>query len=194
MPIPQSERFIADWCEFQFGDAAKEFILDCWSWLSRAETKKGGVYVQGPSNSGKSYIMHSLIENFVEVGIFKPKKNYIFNFDDCADKQIVLADEYWHGPDDTTTIETLKEILAGNTMSVVVKNKPQQVVYPTPFCFISNKEPFNMDDDQNGENPWPSRLYYWRTKIYEHWTDTTRNQLIHPFAWLNTFKAYGLLE
>lgn len=91
---------------------------------------------------------------------------------------MVLADEFWFDPADTTTVETMKELLCGNTTSIVVKNKGQPCVFPTPMCFISNKEPFDMEEDPNGENPWPSRLYFYRTKIYEMWNATTKNQVL----------------
>lgn len=53
MPLDVSAKFILDWIEYQFDDQQQQFIYDVWRWLTRAENKKGGLYVQGPTNSGK---------------------------------------------------------------------------------------------------------------------------------------------
>lgn len=132
MPLADLVKFIHDWIEFHFeADQGHQFIVDVWAWLSRAETKKGGFYIQGPTNSGKSFVLQAVIDLFVVVEIFKPKKGYVFNFDNCCGKQIILADEFWFDPSDTPTVETMKELLCGNTTSIVVKNRGQQCVFPT---------------------------------------------------------------
>lgn len=85
-----------------------------------------------------------------------------------------------------TTIESLKDLLCGNSAKVRVKGKGPQDVESLPFMFISNHEPFDLDD-ANVNNPWPSRFYSYAVKVFPHWNDETRSKHLHPFGWIKMF-------
>lgn len=195
MPIDASFDFLQEWIEFQFEEKATSFVVDVFSWLSRGEIKKLGLYIQGPSNSGKSYVFLALIGLFISVGSFKPSEGYEFNYCDLPNRQVILAEEFHLPKKDQTLIETLKELLCGNDVRVRMKNTKPETVYPTPFLFISNLTPFDMDEEEEGANPWPSRLFAYHTKVYtDRFQAINRSQCLHPFAWIRLFQKYKLMD
>lgn len=169
-------------------------MIDLWSWLSRAENKRGGFYIHGPSNSGKSDVFNALPDLFVCVGSLKPLKGYTFNWNDCFDKQLIVGEEFTFDKDDKHTIETLKELLSGNNVKLNKKHGHPRLCYAMPMLFITNHQPF-VPDEETGENPWTSRLYEYETKVADAlWNRSTLSLHIDPSAWLFLFQAYKFLD
>lgn len=103
----------------------------------------------------------------------------------------VLLDERYR-TQERNTIETLKEILCGSGTKVRVKNAKPGYLESLPIMFITNNELFDIEDN-NPNNPWPSRLRVLNTQVYPYWTDETRSRHLHPFAWLRLFREYNLI-
>lgn len=192
MSIDDSLLFLKKWLQFQFGNGWGQIVLDIFSWLTLKNFKKGGWSVVGTPNSGKSYIFGALADIFMLVGFMRPNVGYTFNFDDCVGKQIVRCEEFFLDKSDFFTIETLKDVLSGNPATVKIKNMKSMSLKPTPWLFISNHQNFPFADT-SPDNPWPERFYHCETKVYNGWTETTRQYRLHPYAWIILFKKFRLL-
>lgn len=51
-----------------------------------------------------------------------------------------------------------------------------------------------MRNDVKRQNGQWLLVYAYKTKIYDGWNDMTKNQVLHPFAWIEVFKAYKLMD
>lgn len=191
LPLHESVKELEKWLEYQWGNPIWVTRLVC-SWITCKNLKKGGLEVVGVPNSGKSYFMASLADIFMKVAHCRPKKGYTFNFSNCINVQIIVCEEYYHNEKDTDTHETLKDSTSGQPATVQDKGKPAGIIKPTPWLFLSNNNNFREDDDE--DNPWPSRLYRLKVMQYNGWNARTLRYRLHPYSWIHLFKKYNLIN
>lgn len=135
MSLPNSIKFLNRCLDFQFGTQRHVFAREVISWLQRKESKRGGLIVRGPANSGKTFVMQALTDLFQFVGRLRPTAGYAFSFDECADQQILLFEAFSYNSKDSDATETLKDLLAGTGSNVRIKNRDSKFVEGLPMIY-----------------------------------------------------------
>lgn len=179
----KSLELIEEWLNYQFGTNSKEFITTLFNVLTK-QVKKKSIFLWGPPDSGKTYMMKTLCDLFINVGILGVLHNSRFAFAPLADARIVLWDEpKW----DPIHENSLKLMLSGGYLSVEEKQKKQVVVSGLPIIICSNPETiFDWNDPI-----WTSRIHKYKVKRLQC---TLINEQIHPLAFIDLFTKYNLLK
>lgn len=189
LPIEESFNLLRKWLQFQFVEEWEIVVQNIFDWLTRKNFKQGGLEVVGEPNCGKSYFFGALVDLFMSIGYVRPNAGYSFNFDDCVDKRVVLCEEFFMERSDHHTIETLKDILSGNAVTVKIKNPKPATLKPVSWMFLSNHKNFPDDDPAN---PWTARLYRLDVRVYEEWDASTHEYRLHPYSWVKLFESFNL--
>lgn len=184
----ESSDLIKNWLLYQFdNDRARvtDFLTRCYSILTQTcDAKLNGIWLQGPSSSGKSYTFSALAELHVMVAHIEILNDtYAFNFANCAKKKIVFMDE---GVIPPSLKEMFLKLLSGTSMCVNVKNSSSQYTNRMPVILLSNTDVVDINDPV-----WNTRIFHTQVKtLPPNWEK--REKCIFPLGWLDVFEEFGL--
>lgn len=101
--------------------------------------KKNALVLIGPSNSGKSQLLRSLLDFLCPRGIARPNNNPrdVFQFSTCLNSKAIFWEEPYITADN---IETVKLILGGDSAAIQVKYQDPQFLDQTPVFITSNRQ------------------------------------------------------
>jgi hypothetical protein len=106
--------------------------------FDRENGKKNAIVLIGPSNSGKSQLMNSLLNLIAPRGLARPNNNPrdVFQFSSCLNARAILWEEPYISIDN---IETVKLILGGDVASIQVKYQDPQFMHQIPTFITTNR-------------------------------------------------------
>jgi hypothetical protein len=151
----ESYMIMEKWFKHQKIDGAK-FANEVKQVINREVRKKNCLWLQGESNSGKSWIASSIL-TLCSLYTTIPSGMNDFMFQDCINKRIIGMNEPLVLE---SGLEQLKEILEGRECNVRVKYKPNQLMSPTPFIITSNFDLWIMNPD--AKDPLLNRIFDYR--------------------------------
>lgn len=102
-----------------------------------------------------------------------PSRQERFSFQECADRRIIFWDEAKLDP---SHYDNIKRMLAGDTCSVAVKFKEDQVLQKTPIIVCSNNDVFPQNDE------YYNRIVTYRWAAYSPWPERLFVKKLHPIA------------
>lgn len=94
MPINMSVEWLNKWIALQFGRNASLFVSSLWQLLDGA-SKQNCLWLHGPPNSGKSFVLMSLAESRIIYGTVKNAfSTNNFPFESATKKKLIFLDEF----------------------------------------------------------------------------------------------------
>lgn len=185
MPIHVSLVWLKQWLHFQFGTNMGEFVGEMWSLLDGA-TKKNCLWLHGPPNSGKSFVLQTLAASRIVYGTIKNAfSTNNFPFESAVDKKLIFLDEFCF---DSRYENTLLELFAGQSFTTNVKYQGPTTIFPTPVVMATNDQVIDIGDER-----WKSHVRYFPVKCcVQLFTGDTRTRRLHPGCWPALFFEYNL--
>lgn len=118
----------------------KTFLNNLYILLDRKEPKKNTFMIISQPNAGKNLFFDAILHYYFSYGMIGNfNKFQSFPLQDCANKRVLM----WNEPNiEPSALEELKKIFGGDTTTVKVKHKEDQVVGRTPIIILSNHDPF----------------------------------------------------
>lgn len=133
-------------CDY-VNDKVSEFFKTLYNVLNKYNGKQNTIWVKSENSAGKNFFFDSVCDAFLLVGtVQNPIRGYVFGFQDCADKRIILWNE---AAGDPYFYEAVKPILSGDCPRVQVKNQSGSTVSKTPVIVLSNRNTFPDNDEFN---------------------------------------------
>lgn len=149
--------------------AVKLFLNTCAKVCNKDNGKRNSIFIVGASNAGKTYFVDSLTSFFLNRGTMRnPTKGERFSFQECSDRRILMWDEAKLDPGQ---YDNIKRLLAGDTCSVAVKFKEDQIVIHTPIFVCSNNDIFPKNDE------FYNRVISYTWRAYPFWNTTVEKKL-----------------
>lgn len=178
----QSLELVKNWIDYQFEGEAVNFMETLFNVLTRS-VKKKTIFLYGPPDSGKTFMIKTVYDLFINVGVLGVLHNSRFAFAPLAGARIVFWDEpKW----DLIHKNSLKLMLSGGHLSIEEKQKKQQIVFGLPVIICSNPDTiFDWNDPI-----WTSRIYRFSVKKLNCPLFTEQ---IHPLAFLDLFAEHHLI-
>nr|QTE04053.1 MAG: nonstructural protein 1 [Turdus hortulorum parvoviridae sp.] len=109
--------------------------------LNLKSDKQNCIWVWGPSNTGKTTLMESLVNIYFPSSVGKPDNNVRSNFpfNNCVGKRLIFWEEPYITPEN---IENVKCLMSGSTFAADVKYQSNLEIEKTPVLVTSNKVPW----------------------------------------------------
>lgn len=104
--------------------------------LNKEVNKINSLLILGTSNSGKSLLVKSCIENLHHSSMTRTNSNNTFAFSDTLNKRVVCFEEPLIGPE---KIDMVKLMFGGESTTIPVKYNTDEELERTPFLITSNK-------------------------------------------------------
>lgn len=169
--------------QMQFSNI-KAFLEDLLDIIDKKKPKVNSFFVWAPANSGKNFFFDSVLQscvNFGQMGNFTKYDN--FPLQECVQRRIIL----WNEPScESSSLETLKCILGGDTCNVKVKYSNDYILHRTPVIVLSNNDIFP------NEQAFRTRMirYTWRTAPFLR----DYSKKLHPLTLMYLLLTYNLLD
>lgn len=129
-----------EWCTFHQIDN-KTFAKDLFNVCHKILPKINVFHIQGPTTSGKTYILKSIVDGLLNCGTIRTEKSDSFCFGSCADKSLIYTDELWFTKEN---VELAKCVLEGSKVLVNVKHQSERLIERTPSLSTSNSDIWNV--------------------------------------------------
>ncbi|CAL1271787.1 unnamed protein product [Larinioides sclopetarius] len=143
----ESAKFVLDWCSYQKLDP-KAFIKNLIRCLDKRGGNRNSIYLQGSANSGKTYIIQSIIDACFHVGqVTVESSAYSFVWEKCADKRLIVLREPHFS---MINFDQLDKILSGSGTLIYKHNDVVDYLPPTPVIILANEQDW-IDDPQLSE-------------------------------------------
>lgn len=150
----------------------KAFLLQCFKVCNKTNGKRNSIFIVGSSNAGKTLFAEALTSFFLNKGNMRnPSRQERFSFQECSERRIIFWNEAKLDP---ANYDNIKRLLAGDTCSVAVKFKEDQVVPKTPIIVCSNNDIFPKNDE------YYNRVFSYRWSAFPRWSDSIVNMKLHP--------------
>lgn len=159
LPLLESWKVVHGILLHQYGSVVyvREFLVRLFNILEKQLPKKNAMFIYGPPNCGKSYVIENLLSFYINIGHGSNAcKGESFPFNEFPGKRVLIWDEPLIAP---SFMETVKLISGGNPASVNVKHQNFSVVNRTPLIFTSNNQIFD-----SGDAMWSTRIYFEKWK------------------------------
>ncbi|KAL3272069.1 hypothetical protein HHI36_022531 [Cryptolaemus montrouzieri] len=147
--------------EYQLGDNVLDFKRMLINILESNIPKLNCMCIVSPPSAGKNFFFDGVRDYLLNVGqMCNPNRSNHFAYQDCYNKRIII----WNEPNyESSELENLKMLFAGDNLSANVKNKPQANVKRTPVIILSNNEPAFVR-----HHAFRDRIvtYYWKSAPY----------------------------
>lgn len=126
-------------------DKIKEFLTDLVDILDKRILKRNTLVICSPPSAGKNYFVDAICALFSNVGILgTANKSNAFPFMNAVDRRLLLWNEVNY---EAAEIDTVKQLTAGDTCTVKVKNKEPGVVQRTPIiCMVNQSIPLMYEE------------------------------------------------
>ncbi|GBL74617.1 hypothetical protein AVEN_235521-1 [Araneus ventricosus] len=143
----ESVRFVLDWCSYQKLNP-KEFTRNLIRCLDKEGGNRNSIYLQGSGNSGKTYIIQSILDACIHVGqVMVESTAYPYVWEKCVDKRLIVLREPHFS---TINFDQLDKILSGSGTLIFKHNDIVDYLPPTPVIILANEHDWT-DDPQLSE-------------------------------------------
>lgn len=113
----------------------------------KSSGKRNCLYIEGRSNSGKTWFSNILQEFMLNAGFISNWNRYHqFPLQDCLHRNLLVFDEPNIEP---SSFETWKNILAGNNQAINVKYRTNSLLLRTPVLVLANNYVFPRNEEFN---------------------------------------------
>ena len=160
-----------------------QFISNIFDVLKRKTPKVNTFCLQGPPNSGKSYVLRSLVQWFQFFGEVRGGANYNFLWQDCLDTALIFIEEPYITPE---IVEQCKLVFEGAATKVHVKMRGDAELKPTPVFITCNNVPWRWCGGEEGALR--ARMHYYNCKEAPFLRD--EKKYLSPFLWPYLFEQY----
>ena len=123
-----------EWCGEQDINPV-ELLKELWKVCYQWHPKRNTIHLQGASNAGKTYWLHSMIPEKSVIGEMITSQD--FAFQECTNKRLILINELTLSTPEHAELH--KQILEGQPVMVNVKNKPASLMERKPVLCSSNQ-------------------------------------------------------
>ena len=186
LPVEESISWIERILTFN-GIEISSFVKSVHNVANKVLPKKNALLIIGKPNAGKTLICESIVNSFVMFETLSTfNGNSAFEFAPMLMKRAVLMNE----PKVTDkTVEILKCILEGITVSIDAKYKSGQVLQRTPI-FVATNENLTFYTTARSTNlaAFKARCFEYTLKPFEELIDC--NGKLHPLSWLSLVDRY----
>lgn len=185
--LPDSVQFLTEFLHLQLIDteAITSFVENLCRVLTKNNGKKNCIWLKGPSDCGKSWLIKSVEGLMITSGrISLLNKNNNFPFSSVIDCRLIVLDELNFDP--ILWTDPLKLLLSGDPISVSVKYKNDVMLYKTPVITMSNTDCLPSTDH------FTCRYDKFHFNVIKH--HKMFEKLLHPFSFLYVFKKYGVWD
>lgn len=134
MSYEQTQQCFLEWCFEQRIDALK-FLISAYLVLTMKIPKKNTLYLCGRSNAGKTYFTNALLPLTHHIGSHITSKD--FAFQECLTKPVILISELTIATQEAA--EQYKQVFAGETIFVNVKNRNAEILTRKPVILTTNQ-------------------------------------------------------
>nr|QKE54981.1 MAG: nonstructural protein [Parvoviridae sp.] len=121
-------------CLLHQGIIPSHFDKAFWTWITKADTKRNCLVIQGPSNTGKSAFIQGLLECVPWGEIVNAP---VFAWEGLLDAVIGVWQEPLLGPEQA---EKFKQVAEGMNTSIPIKFKKPQMLKRTPLIITTNHD------------------------------------------------------
>nr|QTE03882.1 MAG: nonstructural protein [Turdus hortulorum parvoviridae sp.] len=179
-----SMELLESWLKHNAIDKA-DFRTNIFNVLGRKIPKKNSFMIQGPPNSGKSYVLRSLVPYYVYWGEVHGTANYNFQWQGCLETSLIMMEEPMLTPE---TVEQAKLVLEGAPTMVNVKCKAPQLLQPTPVLITSNNDLWKFAS--GAREALEARMYHYKVKPYPALKDVHKG--LNPEIWKALYLEYNM--
>lgn len=173
-----------EWCKFHYIDS-KLFAKDLFNVCHKIMPKINCFHVQGPTTSGKTYILKSIVDGLLNCGTIRTEKSDSFCFSSCTDKSLIYTDELWFSKEN---VELAKCVLEGSKVLVNVKHQSERLIERTPCLSTSNSDIWNVVPHE--EEPLKHRMILYRTTQKMESLKEWGICKINPLMWLTIWREH----
>lgn len=162
-----------------------KFVTDLYNVLEKRIPKLNSLLIYSEPSAGKNLFLDCIKDYFLNVGKLQNANRYnSFSFQDAPNRRII----FWNEPNyEPSKIETLKEILGGDTTNTPVKYRGEGVLYRTPVLLATNKHLSIMSNPAFKDR---IAIYKWHScpmlKKYK--------KKPNPLCTYELFKHYGIIK
>jgi hypothetical protein len=161
------------------------FLGELFAVLEGLKPKKNTFILEGPSNSGKSYLIRSLFRIFDNiVGEIHAATQNQFTFQDCVGKCLIVAEEFSIIPE---LADQLKLVMEGSECKVAVKHMPDLYISRTPLVCTTNNSVTQWLHG-NDKVAIINRIYLHQTKSCEGLKEIQKP--LNPRMWVDLYSWY----
>lgn len=176
MSVERSLQIFDQWIRHQEFDKGT-FIDQLYGVLERKYPKKNTFVLYGEPNSGKSYILRSLIPHYSYFGEVRGgSNNYTFLWQDCVDTGLIFIEEPMISPE---VAEQFKLVMEGAITHVHVKMRGDAILQPTPVLITTNSLPWRWCSNEMAA--FQARMFMFICKPAEFLK--TETQQLNPGMW-----------
>lgn len=177
----QSLEIFDKWLKQQNFDKS-QFLDDLYKVLERKLPKINTFVLHGPPNSGKSFILRSLIPHYSYFGEVRGGgSNYTFLWQDCIDTGLIFIEEPMISPE---VAEQFKLVMEGAATHVHVKMRGDAILQPTPVLITTNSLPWRWCSSEAGAFQARMKMYTCQESPF---LKEIKGQL-NPLIWCDLFK------
>nr|QOD39512.1 NS1 [uncultured densovirus] len=159
--VDDSYKYIMELLMFQFLDdseAVRMFIIDMFNIIERKIPKLNTMLISSPTSAGKNWFFDMVCNFYLNVGhLGNPSKFNTFAFQDAHSRRIIMWNEVNYAPEH---LETMKELLGGDSSNVSVKYKSEIPIYRTPIIMLTNSKNLSIMNDPTFKDR--LKVYFWR--------------------------------
>lgn len=174
------------WCNFHYINP-KDFGKDLFNVCHKILPKINSFHIQGPTTSGKTYVLKSIVDGLMNSGTIRTEKSDSFCFGSCADKSIIYTDELWFSKEN---VELAKCVLEGTKVLVNVKHQSERLIERTPCLSTSNTDIWNVVPHE--EQPLLHRMIIYKTRARMDSLKEWGICKLNPLMWLTIWRDHRL--
>lgn len=186
--IENSVDILDELVSFQCHDDSEQiidFLTTLYNVVERKIPKLNTLVIHSPPSAGKNYFFDAVKDYYINCGHLSNANKYNnFAFQDAEGRRIVLWNEPNYSPE---FLESIKEILGGDSTCVNVKYMNDVPVYRTPVIVLTNNEVSFMNHPAFIDR---IRVFRWQSAPYLK----DYNKKPNPLAIYHLFKRYKLVE
>lgn len=159
------------------------FVDDLWRLLTFTQPKTNMIFLHGVPNSGKSYVIRSLVSLFKYSATCQGTSS--FPFMELVKASFALTEE----PSFTNeNLQTLKLLAEGTPTEVAVKNKGAAKITRIPIAITANY-PFWQDGGAVEKAAFASRMFHYKFKQPAGFLKLAKKPL-NPAMWRELFRSH----
>lgn len=147
--------------------------------------KINSFHIQGPTTSGKTYILKSIVDGLLNCETIRTEKSDSFCFGSCTDKSLIYTDKLWFSKENA---ELAKCVLEGSKVLVNVKHQSERLIERTPSLSTSNSDIWNVVPHE--EQPLRHRMIIYRTTQKMDSLKEWGICKINPLMWLTIWREH----
>jgi hypothetical protein len=186
--ISDSVNILIKLLEFQFSndyEIIQQFMQDVYNVIEKKLPKTNTILVCSPPSAGKNFFFDVFIDYLLNKGqLGAANRHNQFAFQDAFTKRIIL----WNEPNfESSMVDTIKMMTAGDAYNVNVKHKSNCGVFKTPLIILTNNRISIMQDPA-----FKDRIiqYHWHQASFLKECDRKPT----PLAAFELFKHFNLVE